>query len=96
MGVLPPPAAPWTASSPRCLVAYPPAGHIHDKASSPEKQGDQLEIFYAVLGDVDPAWEVRVDFEGGSQPPAYVSVTMVSVVLTKVEPATHVLGFTVG
>ena len=39
---------------------------------------------------------IKVEFEGGTQAPAQLGVDMMSMVLTSVEPATHVLGFTVG
>ena len=81
--------APEDFATPRVLIAWPPLGYVqHHNAS--------IEIFIHVAGEVPDAAVIKVEFEGGTQPPTQIGVDMMSMVLTRVEPATHVLGFTVG
>ena len=89
VAVLPPPGAPWDDRSPRALVVWPPVGHVCDPAAR------RLEVFFHLLGDVPGDAEIRVDFEGGTQLPAHVPTSMISIVLSSVEPATHVVSLSV-
>ena len=68
---------------------WPPVGWVTDET-------ERLELFIHVAGNAPRDSVIRVDFEGGSQPPVFVGVDMMSVILTRIEPATHVLGYTVG
>ena len=75
--------------APRVLIAYPPVGYSQD-------HNFLWKSSFTSPGTFPENAVIKVEFEGGTQAPAQLGVDMMSMVLTSVEPATHVLGFTVG